>query len=115
MRALLTRAPARGQLVVDPLEAFPPLFIALRTCCGYGWLLALTSGDAHDPLPVDGGRPRCLSPSRRAPAPLDQAPPLNSGRYVVTWLEESSPGKWREILPSCNCALTADPVRPRTS
>jgi hypothetical protein len=46
MRALLTRAPARGQLVVDPLEAFPPLFIALRTCCGYGWLLALTSGDA---------------------------------------------------------------------
>jgi len=32
------------------------------------------------------------------PEQFAQAPPLTPGRYRVTWVEETSPGKWREIL-----------------
>jgi hypothetical protein len=32
------------------------------------------------------------------PELFDQAPPLTPGRYRVTWVEETRPGKWREIL-----------------
>jgi hypothetical protein len=32
------------------------------------------------------------------PELFDQAPPLTPGKYKVTWVEETGPGKWREIL-----------------
>lgn len=32
------------------------------------------------------------------PEQFDQAPSLTPGKYEVTWVEETGPGKWREIL-----------------
>ncbi len=59
------------------------------------------------------GRPARGKYWTQYPDLFEAAPPLTTGRYRVTWLEEIRPGKWREVLTHrAAVAVPAPPPSP---